>query len=191
MPSTTPATSMSAVRRQADPKTAPPSPLATLDLSQPGELSVHDFLLRAASGPSPLFRVLTMRRRGSVLLVAIESAQGSPFVLTLWLERQSMSLRSCRGHEEARRSVETSHPSVAEFGCLLRERREAASLTREKLAGLTKLSIGTIRGLERAWVTVPCRSTLEALLCVGELGLTPEDLPHVRRVRAPRVGGGT
>ncbi len=45
-------------------KQPPKSPLALLDLSKPGELSAHNFLRRAASGPSPLFYILAIRRRG-------------------------------------------------------------------------------------------------------------------------------
>ena len=84
MPCHVPATSVSS-RRRALYQKRPPTIAAKLDLSKPGERSAHDFLLRATSGCLPLFRLLSMNRRGSSLLVAIESAQGSPFVLSLSL----------------------------------------------------------------------------------------------------------
>ena len=110
--------SVPAVRR-------PPPPLALLDLSKPGERSVHEFLLRATSGSTPLFRVLSMRRRGSSLLVAMESAQGSAFVLSLSLVGQAMSLRQCMSHREAIESIGSDVPSMDEFGTLLRDRGSA------------------------------------------------------------------
>ena len=132
--------SVSAVRRQLAPK---PRPLALLDLSKPGELSVHNFLRRAASGASPLFTILSMRRRGEVLLVAMESAQGSAFVLTLSLVDETMSLRQCMSHREAREALGAERPSCEEFASLLRSRRERAGMSREELADLTRLSVGT------------------------------------------------
>jgi len=72
---------LSSVRRPIRrPRSCGPKLLAdatVLDLGIPGEKSVHDFLLRAASGNSPLFRVQAMNRHGNKLLVAIESCQRS------------------------------------------------------------------------------------------------------------------
>ena len=176
--------SVPAVRR-------PPTPLALLDLSKPGERSVHEFICRATSGSTPLFRVLSMRRRGSSLLVAMESAQGSAFVLSLSLVGQAMSLRQCLSHREAIESIGSDVPSMDEFGTLLRDRRERAGMSREELADLARLSIGTLRNLETGRVGAPHRWTLASLLRVGVLGLSKEELPPCRKYRrVPRVGGG-
>jgi hypothetical protein len=173
-------------------KPAPPRPLALLDLSKPGELSAHNFLRRASTGPSPLFYILAIRRRGEVLLVAMESAQGSSFVLTLSLVDESMSLRQCRSHEEARASLGADRPSVDEFASLLRARRERAGLSREELAGLARLSLGTLRNLETGRVSSPQRGTLRGLLRVEVLRLSPSELPVARRYGGGiRVGGMT
>ena len=175
--------SVPAVRR-------PPTPLALLDLSKPGERSVHEFICRATSGSTPLFRVLGLRRRGSSLLVAMESAQGSAFVLSLSLVGQAMSLRQCLSHREAIESIGSDVPSMDEFGALLRDRRERAGLSREELADLARLSIGTLRNLETGKVGAPHRWTLASLLRVGVLGLSKEELPPCRVYRrVPRVGG--
>ena len=186
MSSTAPAASVSAVRRQLAPK----SPLALLDLGKPGELSAHNFLRRAASGASPLFTVLSMRRRGESLLVAMESAQGSAFVLTLSLVDETMSLRQCMSHREAKEALGAERPSVDEFASLLRARRERAGLSREELADLARLSLGTLRNLETGRVGSPQRWTLRSLLRVEVLRLSPSEMPMARRYGGSvRVGG--
>lgn len=77
-----------------------------LDLNKPGEKSAHDFLLRATSGSFPLFRVLGMRRRGLLLLLAIETSQGSAYVLSLSLEKTALSLRQWYpSHETAKAAI--------------------------------------------------------------------------------------
>ncbi len=162
-------------------KQPPKSPLVLLDLTKPGELSAHNFLRRAASGPSPLFYILALRRRGETLLVAMESAQGSSFVLTLSLIDEVMSLRQCRSHDEARSALGASRPSVDEFASLLRARRERAGLSREELAGLARLSTGTLRNLETGRVSSPQLETLRGLLRVEVLRLTPSEMPLARR----------
>ena len=46
---------------------------AVLDLSASGELSVHDFLTRATTGRSPLFRALAvLRKRKSLWVVMVK-----------------------------------------------------------------------------------------------------------------------
>ncbi len=177
MPTASVSASPTVSRRKQPPK----APLALLDLTKPGELSAHNFLRRAASGPSPLFYILAIRRRGEALLVAMESAQGSAFVLTLSLVDESMSLRQCRSHEEARASLGSSRPSVDEFASLLRSRRERAGLSREELAGMARLSLGTLRNLETGRVSSPQRETLRGLLRVQALRLVPSELPMARR----------
>lgn len=98
MQTSSPSASVPAVRR-------PPTPLALLDLAQPGERSVHEFLLRATSGSTPLFRVLGLRRRGDKLLVAVESCQGSDFVLTLSLVGPRLTVRQCMSYREAMEAI--------------------------------------------------------------------------------------
>lgn len=60
-------------------------------------------------------------------------------------------------------------------GSILRERREAAGLSRAALAAITHLSESTIKNLEHGR-NQPTQSTLSALLAVQALGLRPEDL---------------
>lgn len=124
------------------------------------------------------------------MLVAMESAQGSAFVLTLSLVDETMSLRQCMSHREAREALGAERPSCEEFASLLRSRRERAGMSREELADLTRLSVGTLRNLETGRVGAPHRWTLASLLRVGVLGLSKEELPPCRKYRrVPRVGG--
>ncbi len=120
----------------------------------------------------------------------MESAQGSSFVLTLSLVDETMSLRHCRSHEEAREALGAPRPSVDEFASLLRARRERAGLSREDLASLARLSLGTLRNLETGRVSRPQRETLRGLLRVEALRLTPSEMPLARRYGVGiRVGG--
>ena len=124
------------------------------------------------------------------MLVAMESAQGSAFVLTLSLVDETMSLRQCMSHREAIESIGSDVPSMDEFGTLLRDRRERAGMSREELADIARLSIGTLRNLETGRVGAPHRWTLASLLRVEALGLSREELPPCRKYRrVPRVGG--
>jgi len=180
-------------RRRKNPLlSSPPRFAATLDLSKPGEKSAHDFLLRATSGCLPLFRLLSMHRRGSSLLVAIESAQGSPFVLSLSLVTNTLSLRQYRSHDEAKQAIaqdRSDKPAYVAFARLLRERREQAGLSRQKLADMARLSCSTVRNLETARV-IPLRQTLEILRNIELLKLSLDDLPPWRDFgRSLRVGG--
>ncbi len=192
MPCHVPATSVSS--RRANPfSSSPPKFAAVLDLSKPGERSAHDFLLRATSGCLPLFRLLSMNRRGSSLLVAIESAQGSPFVLSLSLVKNTLSLREWhRSNEEAKEAIAqdcADKPAYVAFARLLRERREQAGLSRQKLADMARLSCSTVRNLETARV-IPLRQTLEILRNIELLNLSLDDLPPWRDFgRSLRVGG--
>ena len=170
-----------------------PKPAALLDLSKPSERSAHDFLLRATSGSLPLFRLLSMNRRGSSLLIAIESAQGTPFVLSLSLVKNTLSLREWhRSHADAKQAIAqhcADKPAYVAFARLLRERREQAGLSRQQLASMAKLSESTVRNLETARV-IPLRQTLEILRNVASLKLTLDDLPPWRDFgRSLRVGG--
>ena len=62
------------------------------------------------------------------------------------------------------------------FGALLRDRRNAAKLSRVALAHLAKISDATIKFIETARHP-PSRSTLLRLLAVAELQLTWADVP--------------
>ena len=192
MPCHVPAPSTSS-RRPNPFSSSPPKFAAVLDLSKPGERSAHDFLLRATSGCLPLFRLLSMNRRGSSLLVAIESAQGSPFVLSLSLVKTTLSLREWhRSHAEAKQAIAqdcADKPVYVAFAQLLRQRREQAGLSRQKLADMARLSNSTVRNLETARV-IPLRQTLEILRNIELLNLSLDDLPPWRDFgRSLRVGG--
>ena len=63
-----------------------------------------------------------------------------------------------------------------QFGALLRDRRNAARLSRVDLAHLAKVSDATIKFIETARHP-PSRSTLIRLLAVAELQLTWTDVP--------------
>lgn len=193
MPCSVPATSVSSRRRKNPLLSSPPRFAATLDLSKPGEKSAHDFLLRATSGCLPLFRVLSVNRRDSSLLVAIESCQGSPFVLSLSLVTNTLALREWhRSHDEAKQAIApdcSDKPAYVAFARLLRERREQAGLSRQKLADIAPLSCSTVRNLETARV-VPLRQTLEILRNIELLNLSLDDLPPCRDFGCSlRVGG--
>jgi transcriptional regulator with XRE-family HTH domain len=68
---------------------------------------------------------------------------------------------------------------IHSFARLLRFRREAAGLSRHRLAQQANLSEATIKFIESAR-TRPTRATLLRLLLVGDLGLLPGDLPLLR-----------
>ena len=76
-------------------------PSAVLDLSKPGELSAHEWLLRSTTGRKPLFRALAIRRKGRGLLVAVETVNASYLVLRLSLTSQRVTWRYCIGGPEA------------------------------------------------------------------------------------------
>lgn len=193
MPCSTPATSVSKRRHRNPFFSSPLKFAAVLDLGNPGEKSAHDFLVRATSGCQPLFRVLSMNRRGSTLMLAIESAQFSPFVLSLSLDKNALCLHDWYpSHDAAKEAIATDpadRPTYVAFARLLRDRRERLGLSRHKLAELSGVSVTTVRSLETAR-GIPLRSTLEALRRVEALGLTASDLPPWRRYGCSlRVGG--
>lgn len=70
-------------------------PSAVLDLSKPGELSAHEWLLRTTTGRKPVFRALAVRRKGQFLLVAVETVNGSYLVLRLSLTSHRLTWRYC------------------------------------------------------------------------------------------------
>ena len=66
-------------------------PSAVLDLSKPGELSAHEWLLRSTTGRNPLFRALAIRRKGRSLLVCVETISCAYLVLRLSLTSKPVS----------------------------------------------------------------------------------------------------
>lgn len=66
-----PACASASRRRATRRRRAPSSPLAVLDLSQPGERQAHDFLVRAMSKRDGMWRLFTLRRVGDTLLCVV------------------------------------------------------------------------------------------------------------------------
>lgn len=82
-------------------------PSAVLDLSKPGELSAHEWLLRSTTGRKPLFRALAIRRKGQSLLVAVETVNASYLVLRLSLTSHRLTWAYCiGGYPEACKCVQ-------------------------------------------------------------------------------------
>ncbi len=80
-------------------------PTAVLDLSKPGELSAHEWLLRSTTGRNPLFRALDIRRKGRSLLVCVETISCSYLVLRLSLTSQRMTWRNFGSYPDACKCV--------------------------------------------------------------------------------------
>ena len=80
-------------------------PSAVLDLSKPGELSAHEWLLRSTTGRKPLFRALAIRRKGRGLLVAVETVNNSYLVLRLSLTSQRVTWRYFISYPDACKCV--------------------------------------------------------------------------------------
>lgn len=78
MPCHVPATSASSRRRRPSKSSRPPSIVATLDLTKPGERAAHELLLGFCTGRWPLWRVLGLRRSGSTLFIAVMWIRGVP-----------------------------------------------------------------------------------------------------------------
>lgn len=68
------ATSSRRHRPQRSLRVKPPRPLAMLDLDKPTERAAYDFLLRATSKHDEMWRLVDMRRNGSVLLCVVRWA---------------------------------------------------------------------------------------------------------------------
>ena len=81
------------------------TPSAVLDLSKPGELSAHEWLLRSTTGRNPLFRALAIRRKGRSLLVCVETVNASYLVLRLSLTSQRVTWRYFVSYPEACKCV--------------------------------------------------------------------------------------
>src|SRR5262245_29282942 len=59
--------------------------------------------------------------------------------------------------------MSTRESQTAEFGSLLRQYRKRARLTQDELAGLSRVSLRTIRNLERGQATKPRLETIRML----------------------------
>ena len=70
--------------------------------------------------------------------------------------------------------------SSGEFGALLRERRERAGLSRDKLARLCRLSEALIKYLETGRRRTVSTGSAHRLIGVPALGLTLQDFAGVR-----------
>ena len=68
-------------------------PSAVLDLSKPGELSAHEWLLRSTTGRNPLFRAFAISRKGQSLIVGVETISCSYLVLRLSLTSHRLTWR--------------------------------------------------------------------------------------------------
>lgn len=82
------------------------TPSAVLDLSKPGELSAHEWLLRSTTGRNPLFRALAIRRKGRSLLVCVETISCSYLVLRLSLTSHRLTWRYFVSYPDARKCVQ-------------------------------------------------------------------------------------
>ena len=81
-------------------------PSAVLDLSKPGELSAHEWLLRSTTGRNPLFRALAIRRKGRSLLVCVETISCDYLVLRLSLTSHRLTWRYFVSYPDARKCVQ-------------------------------------------------------------------------------------
>ena len=80
-------------------------PSAVLDLSKPGELSAHEWLMRSTTGRNPLFRALDIRRKGRSLLVCVETISCAYLVLRLSLTSHRLTWRYFVSYPDARKYV--------------------------------------------------------------------------------------
>lgn len=67
-----PSATLSRRRRSPRRQSAPLPPLAVLDLSKPGERRAHDFLCRATGRRYRMWKLISLRRRGDVLLCVVQ-----------------------------------------------------------------------------------------------------------------------
>ena len=127
MPCHVPATSVSC-RRRTHYQKRPPAPLAQLDLSKPGEAWAEDYLRRACSGRSPMWRLLDLRRDESSLRVAVRwmkcDDQGPFSVVTLSLVEMALHWNYFDSETAARKALaDTPAMKSAEASTTLGSRR--------------------------------------------------------------------
>ena len=182
MPCSIPATSVSSRHRAKSPSSPPrgmPTPSALLDLTKAGERRVEAFMRWAATGTSPLWLPLAVRRRKKVLVVAVEwlawpHSHDRPLGLVeLSLSGESMCWQSFGKRQKDRvlamvADAESASHLSQRFGDVLRHRRESAGLTRMELAAAARLSVTTIANVESgrnipAALTVACLRRVAAL----------------------------
>lgn len=128
---------------------------------------LHDIVTCSADSQQPLWRD------------ALRSIEQVCDVLTAIAARPQRSRRYSYSPQWRRR-----------FASVLRERREASGLSRQKLAERSRLSVTTIRNIETLR-SPPELGTIEQLLSVPELELTWTDLGPLpkmakKKKRAPR-----
>ena len=80
-------------------------PSAVLDLSKPGELSAHEWLLRSTTGRNPLFRAFAISRKGQSLIVGVETISCSYLVLRLSLTSHRLTWRYFISYPDACKCV--------------------------------------------------------------------------------------
>ena len=99
-------------RRQVKLRKAPTlPPLAMLDLSKPGELKAHEFLLRATNKRDQMWTILNLRRNDDILLCVVRWAhpehKAKPFSLAeVSLTETAVCWRDYATIEEARAQME-------------------------------------------------------------------------------------
>ena len=80
-------------------------PSAVLDLSKPGELSAHEWLLRSTTGRNPLFRAFAISRKGQSLIVGVETISCNYLVLRLSLTSKRLTWRYFISYPDACKCV--------------------------------------------------------------------------------------
>ena len=94
-------------------------PLAMLDLSKPGELKAHEFLLRATNPKDQMWTILDVRRHGDALLCIVRWAhpetKRQPYALAeVSLRETAVSWRYHETVESAREEMERRGAEPAE-----------------------------------------------------------------------------
>lgn len=108
-------------RRQPHRRSAPSLSLAVLDLSKPGERQAYDFLSRATSKPDRMWKLLAVRRQGTVLLCVVRWVHpdntAKPFALAeVSLTEASVCWRDYATREAARADLELRCAASQETG---------------------------------------------------------------------------
>jgi transcriptional regulator with XRE-family HTH domain len=180
---------------QADATSAAAQESASVaDTQTPGDSSFNDPLATVAgdlisAGIPAQEHIAAMRDHGQALLehMQAQSMLDRPEREQTWrgymtMVQDVLHYIDCAGLVVPLQQEEGAVPlrEMQAFGRLVRERREAAGLSRSMVAQRAKLSDATIKFIETA-KTIPSRTTLFRLLRVNELGLTWADVPAARQ----------
>ncbi len=137
----------------------------------------------SATATSRQQQLATIHAQALALASQLESfAAGEPMAQqATWTEYAGMLQKvvrrsSCTENAESSQEELRTRQQWQAFGNLLRNRREAAGLSRPDLGRLAKLSDATVKFAEAAQHT-PSRKTLIRLFAVSQLNLTWQDLP--------------